>query len=275
MVSIYSGLLNLNFVFKEKYTIDDLLQIMTVLRSPEGCPWDREQTHESIRQCLLEETYEVAEAIDNSDTDLLCEELGDLLLQITLHSEMEREKETFDFSDVVDGVCKKMIVRHPHVFGDVSAETSEQVLQNWDEIKKQTKGQKSQSESMKSISVAMPALMRSQKIQQKAAKVGFDWNDVSGALEKLREEVNELEESIAEGDCAHMSEELGDVMFAAVNVARFIDVSAEKALSDANQKFVNRFSAVEKLAEERKIYMKSASLEELDALWDEVKKNQG
>lgn len=264
----------MNFEFKEKYTIDDLLQIMTILRSPGGCPWDREQTHQSIRQCLLEETYEVAEAIDNSDTDLLCEELGDLLLQITLHSEMEREAGRFDFSDVADGVCKKMILRHPHVFGDVQADTSEQVLKNWDEIKKVTKGQKSQSDAMKSISPALPALMRSQKIQQKAAKTGFDWPDVNGAIEKLHEEVGELEDAVKEGDSAHMHEELGDVLFCAVNIARFIDTSAEKALSDANVKFLNRFTDMERIAAERKIDMSSASLQELDALWDEAKKIQ-
>lgn len=190
----------MEFKKKDKYSMDDLLQIMKILRAPGGCPWDREQTHQSIRNCFIEETYEAIEAIDTEDPILLQEELGDVLLQVLFHSEIEQEEGRFDFSDVVDGEAKKMVERHPHVFGSVTVDGTEDVLTNWDAIKKKTKDQKTQTEVLQSVSKALPALMRSQKVQQKAAKVGFDWPDVSGALAKVEEETVELREAIrAEG----------------------------------------------------------------------------
>lgn len=266
---------DLQFVFKEKYSIDDLLDIMRLLRSENGCPWDREQDHHSIRTNLIEETYEVLDAIDHEDTENLREELGDLLLQIVFHSRMEEEAGAFSFGDVTDEICKKLIIRHPHVFGTVEANTAEQVLTNWDSIKRATKGQKSTTEAIESIPRCFPALMRSTKVQHKASKAGFDWPDVSGAMEKVREETLELEAAIKNADSENSFEELGDLLFAVVNVSRFIGVDAEHSLSCACDKFAARFAACEKMAEERGIDMRSSSLEELDKLWDESKKHTG
>ena len=182
----------MNFTEKENYNFNDLVEIVKILRAPDGCPWDREQTHKSIRSNFIEETYEAVEAIDTDDLDLLKEELGDVLLQVALHAEIESEQGTFDINDVCDGICKKLIIRHPHVFGDVNADTTEKVLKNWDAIKMKTKSQKTQTQAILSVSRALPSLMRSTKIQQKAAKVGFDWENVNGALDKLFEECEEL-----------------------------------------------------------------------------------
>ncbi len=261
----------LDFRFKEKYNIDDLLEIMKILRSPDGCPWDREQDHKSIKKSLIEETYEVIEAINKEDNELLCEELGDVLLQVVFHSQMANEKGNFNFADVTDGICKKLIERHPHVFGDVKADTSDQVLVNWEQIKSKSKNRKTQTDKMLSVPRELPALMRSTKLQEKAAKVGFDWQSVDGALEKIDEEKKELEAAIKAGDKKNIEEELGDLLFSAVNVSRFVGVDAEEALTASADKFLERFSVVEKLAEERNIEMPNASLEELDKLWEEAK----
>ena len=261
----------MNFVQKSNYDFNDLIEIVKVLRAPGGCPWDREQTHKSIRSNFIEETYEAVEAIDTDDLDLLKEELGDVLLQVALHSEMESEKGTFSINDVCDGICKKLIIRHPHVFANVNADTTEQVLKNWDAIKMQTKSQKTQTQAMESVSKALPSLMRSTKIQQKAAKAGFDWDSVDGALDKLYEECDELKQAIKNNDVENQREERGDVLFSAVNVARFLKIDSEHDLYDACDKFTTRFSNVEKLALERGIDIKTASLTELDSLWDEVK----
>lgn len=261
----------MDFEFKSQYNFDDLIKIVRVLRAPGGCPWDREQTHKSIRANFIEETYEAIEAIDTEDIELLKEELGDVMLQVAMHAEMEHEQGTFDINDVIDGVCKKLVVRHPHVFGDLSAENTNEALSNWDAVKMQTKSQKTQTEAMQSVSRALPSLMRSAKIQGKAAKVGFDWESVDGALDKLYEECDELKEAIRNNDKANQREELGDVLFSAVNVAHFLDIDSEHALYDACDKFTDRFSKVEQLACERGIDMKTASISELDSLWDEVK----
>ena len=261
-----------NFNFKERYDVNDLIDIVKILRSPGGCPWDIEQDHKSIRRDFLEETYEVIEAINKEDRDGLLEELGDVLLQVVFHTQIEREKNSFDLNDVADGVCKKMIERHPHVFGNVNAETSEQVLENWDVIKKQTKQQKSQTESMLSIPREFPALMRADKVQKKAAKVGFDWDSVEGAFDKVSEELEELKEAVTMGVVENANEELGDLLFSVVNVSRFISVDSEEALTKATDKFIDRFSKVEKMAEEKGINMKETELSELDKLWDEAKK---
>lgn len=262
-----------DFKQKECYNNEDLIEIIRLLRAPGGCPWDAEQTHESIKKNLIEETYEVIEAINKDDKAALCEELGDLMMQIALHSQMEAEAGVFDMNDVADGVCKKLVERHPHVFGEVAISGVDDVLTNWDAIKRKTKGQKTTTESMISVPRELPALMRATKLQKKAADVGFDWPDVDGALDKLSEEIDELRAAIAANDKPNISEELGDVLFSAVNVSRFIKVDAEEALTDASDKFLERFTQVEALANERKIDMKSSSLEQLDALWDEVKAN--
>lgn len=259
------------FEFKQKYGFDDLVKIVRVLRSPGGCPWDREQTHKSIRANFIEETYEAVEAIDTDDTELLREELGDVMLQVALHSQIESEKGTFDINDVADEVCKKLIVRHPHVFGDIKADTTGEVLKNWDEIKKRTKGQKSQTEVIESVSRALPALMRSCKVQQKAAKSGFDWTSVAGAVTKVHEELGELEAEIASGDKDACFNELGDLLFAVVNIARFIGAEPEGALTVSCDKFIRRFALCEKFAAEEKRELRSMNEQELDALWCRAK----
>ena len=260
---------------KPRYGFDDLVEIVKILRAPGGCPWDMAQTHKSIRSNFIEETYEAIEAIDTGDTDLLREELGDVLLQVALHAEMERETGGFDMDDVCDGICRKLIIRHPHVFGDKSAGDEAQALQNWNEVKMRTKRQKTQTEAMLSVSRALPSLMRSEKIQRKAAKCGFDWDSADGALDKVYEEYCELKEAIDSGDAIHREEELGDLLFAVVNVSRFIGVDSEKALYFACEKFIRRFSRVEQLAAERGIDMKSSDLKQLDSLWNEVKETDG
>ena len=260
-----------DFEFKDSYDVRDLVEIMRILRAPGGCPWDAEQTHESIKKNLIEETYEVIEAINKIDKELLCEELGDLLMQVVFHAQMERESGEFDFDAVSDGVCKKLIERHPHVFGEVSISGVDDVMTNWDAIKRKSKGQKSTTESMLSVPRELPALMRATKLQKKAADVGFDWDDVSGALDKLEEEISELRQAIDNKDSANISEELGDVLFSAVNVSRFVKTDAEEALTASSDKFLSRFTEVEKLAKERNIDMKSARIDELDKLWDEAK----
>lgn len=261
-----------NFKFKENYGIDDLLRIMEILRGPGGCPWDAEQNHESIKKSFIEETYEVIEAINKKDKDLLQEELGDVLLQVVFHAEMEKEIGSFDFSDVADGICKKLIERHPHVFGEVKVNGTDEVLSNWDDIKRKSKGQKTQGSSMMKVPRELPALMRAQKIQSKAKKAGFDWDDMSGAFDALESEIKELKEAVNSKNSDAIEDEFGDVLFSCVNIARFVDVDSEEALTRANDKFMSRFLVVEKLAEERNIDMKCTPIEELDKLWDEAKK---
>lgn len=261
----------MEFKQKESYSFYDLVNIMKLLRAPGGCPWDIEQTHKSIRQNFIEETYEVIEAIDAEDKELLKEELGDVLLQVVFHAEIEEEKNSFNIDDVADGICKKLIIRHPHVFGDVKADTSEKVLKNWDDIKMKTKSQSEQSEAMDSVARSLPSLMRSQKIQQKAAKIGFDWKDIDGALAKLDEEIAEVKEAVTSGDTDAVEEEIGDVLFSAVNVSRFAKVDPEKALYNACEKFISRFKAMEKIASGRGINIRDANLNQLDDLWNQAK----
>lgn len=260
------------FVLKDKYNIDDLVAIIKVLRAPGGCPWDREQTHESIKKNFIEETYEVVEAINKQSTDMLREELGDVLLQIVLHSEMESENGNFSFDDVVNDIVQKLVVRHPHVFGEVVANNTAEALNSWDAVKLKTKGQKNQTESMLSVPRELPALMRAQNIQHKAAKIGFDWDNVGGAVDKLYEEIDELKTAMEQGKRFDIEDEFGDVLFSCVNIARFIDVDSEEALTASTDKFMSRFSLVEQMASEQGIDMKSSSIEELDRLWDKAKK---
>lgn len=262
-----------SFEFKEKYNVYDLVDIIRILRSENGCPWDIKQTHESIKKNLIEETYETIEAINKKDPDMLREELGDVLMQVVFHAQMETEKGVFNIDDVADENCKKLIERHPHVFGEVNVNGVDDVLTNWDAIKRKTKGQKSTSEAIDSIPRELPALMRATKVQQKAAKAGFDWDEVNGALDKLSEEIEELKAAVANGDKANINEELGDVLFSAVNVSRFVDTDAEESLTDATDKFVGRFKTVEALAAERGIDMKESDIATLDRLWDEAKHN--
>ena len=261
----------MDFQYKETYTISDLLVIMKLLRAPDGCPWDRVQTHESIRQNFIEETYEVVEAIDKADYDLMREELGDVLMQVIFHSVMEEEAGRFTFDDVCDEVCKKLIIRHPHVFGNVNAETPDEVLRNWDAIKMQTKSQKKVADSVDDVAKSLPALMRAQKVQKRSAKSGMDFKDAEDAARKIPEELGELREAVAADDKDRLTEELGDLLFSVVNVARFVGVDAEEALTKSTDKFSRRFRMVEDLAAERGIDMKTAPMSLIDSLWEEIK----
>ncbi len=262
----------MDFEFKERYDFDDLVEVVRCLRLPDGCPWDKEQTHKSIRQDFIEETYEVIEAIDNDDVSLLREELGDVLLQVVFHAQIEREKGTFDIHDVANDICQKMIIRHPHVFGDVTADTTDKVLDNWDKIKMKTKSQTTQAESMDSIARSLPSLIRAAKMQKKAAKVGFDFECLDDAAAKVSEELNEVKAACESADENAKAEEIGDLLFSVVNVARFAGVDSEKALYDACEKFLARFTAMEKSAELKGVDLKDLSLSELDSLWNEAKK---
>ncbi len=259
------------FEFKENYDFYDLMRIMKALRGEGGCPWDAEQTHESIKKDFIEETYEVIEAINKKDPELLCEELGDVLLQVAFHAEMEQEKNVFTIDQVTDGICKKLIERHPHVFGEVEVSGVGDVLSNWDTIKRKTKGQKTQAEAMQFVPRELPALMRATKIQGKAKKAGFDWDNIDDVFAKLDEEICELKEAYKSGVKKDIEEELGDVLFTVVNLSRFLDCDAEESLTLSNDKFISRYTKVENLAKERNIDMKNASLEELDKLWEEIK----
>lgn len=260
-----------DFILKDKYNIDDLLHIMELLRGPGGCPWDAEQTHESIRSSFIEETYEVIEAINKNDKELLQEELGDALLQVVFHAQIEKEIGCFDFDDVTDGICKKLIERHPHVFGEVNVNSTDEVLSNWDDIKRKSKGQKTQGSSMLKVPKELPALMRAQKIQSKAKKAGFDWDNIDGAFESLYSELDELKEAIKNGEALSVKDEMGDLLFSCVNIARFLNVDSEEALTQSNEKFISRYVVVEKLAQERNIDMKNTPIEKLDELWIEAK----
>ncbi len=263
----------MEFERKQIYTMDDLLKIMELLRSPEGCPWDRAQTHKSVRANFIEETYEAIEAIDTEDRALLQEELGDVLLQVVLHSQIEKEEGGFTFEEVVNDVAQKLVYRHPHVFGSVTANNETEALKSWDDAKKASKDQKTHTDVLKSVSRALPALIRSEKVQKKAAKAGFDWPNAEGAMEKVAEELAEVRQAAAGSEEERM-EEVGDLLFAVVNVARFLHAEPEEALTRSCDKFIRRFEAVEKMALARGVNMESASLEELDALWDEAKREE-
>ena len=258
-----------NFELKSRYDYEDLLRVIHILRSPGGCPWDQEQTHQSIRREFLEESYEAVEAIDTGDVALLREELGDVLMQVVFHADIEADAGRFTMADVVDEITKKMIYRHPHVFADVQADNTEQVLVNWEQLKQTEKGQKTATDTLDSVARTLPQLWRAEKIQKKAAKAGFDWADISGALDKLEEETAELREAVASG--SGVEEELGDVLFAAVKVARFAGVDPEVALSATCEKFIRRFRAVEEAVTARGAAMKDLPLEELTALWNQAK----
>ncbi len=261
------------FEFKEKYGIEDLVQIIRLLRGEGGCPWDMQQTHQSIRNNVIEEAYEVADAVDTDDKAALCEELGDLLMQVVFHARMAEEADHFDFDTVADGVCQKLVHRHPHVFGTVQADTVGQVLDNWDAIKMEEKNQQSYTDTLLSVPRAFPGIMRAAKVQKRAAKVGFDWPDSQGAWDKLNEEIAEVREAERSGDAKAIEDEVGDLLFSVVNITRFLKVDGEEAIARATDKFISRFQGIEQLAVSRGLNLKELTLEEMDALWDEVKQN--
>ncbi len=257
---------------KDKYTFEDLQEIMERLRSPEGCPWDREQTHESLKRHMLEETYEALEAIEAADDEMMKEELGDVLLQIVFHGRIAEEDNRFDTSDIVDGICRKLIERHTHVFGEDIAEDPEAVLKNWDRIKNKSKGFTSHTEKINAIPKTYPALLRSLKIQEKAAKAGFDWVEVDGAIEKTMEEIGEFMEAYRSRDRHSMKNEMGDLFFSLVNVCRFMDIEPEITLQETSDRFIRRFAYIEKNVQKAGKEMENMTLDELDEFWDKAKK---
>jgi tetrapyrrole methylase family protein/MazG family protein len=246
------------------------VEIIKALRDPDtGCPWDLKQTHQTLRKYVLEEAYEVADAIDRDDPFELCDELGDLLLQIVLHAQIGSEEGTFDIYEVIRSVSDKMIRRHPHVFGGgMEAETAEQVVQNWQEIKAQEKEEKGEAPQsiLDDVPRSLPALTAALKLQKKAAKAGFDWDDISDVYQKVKEEINELQETNDKSD------EFGDLLFAMINLARFLDVDPEESLARTNQKFRARFSYIEQRLREQGKSLEQSTLEEMDRLWNEAKK---
>lgn len=258
-----------NLITKNNYTFADLISILQTLRAPGGCPWDREQTHQSIRNSFIEEVYEAVDAIDRADMAGLCEELGDVLLQVVFHAQLAQESGAFDMDAVCDGICKKLIYRHPHVFADTTAETSAQVLDNWDKLKRKEKHQNSFTETLNSVPSAFPSLMRAQKVQKRAAKAGFDWQDISGPFAKISEELDELHSAVAGN--TNTEEELGDLLFSVVNVARFLNFDAEQALAKATDKFITRFAQVESVVMQSGRTLDQVSAKELDTIWNSVK----
>lgn len=247
-----------------------LREIIAVLRGPNGCPWDKEQTHESLKKYLIEETYEVIEAIESGDIDHLVEELGDVLLQVMLHAQIGEDEGYFAIEDVIEALSTKMIRRHPHVFGNRVVEDSEEVLRNWQEIKKQEKGE-TETSLLDGISMSMPNLLRAYEIQKKAAKVGFDWQEITPALEKVKEELEEFENEIKTASLVNAKKEFGDILFAFVNVARFLKIHPEEALFETNEKFIRRFRYIEEKVKNSEKPIEDHSLEELDRFWDEAK----
>ncbi|MGI6734128.1 MAG: nucleoside triphosphate pyrophosphohydrolase [Anaerovoracaceae bacterium] len=253
--------------------IERLQKVISLLRSENGCPWDKAQTHESLKVCLVEEAYEVSEAIDNLDWDNLEEELGDVLLQVVFHGDLGQAEGIFDLRSIANRVCEKMIRRHPHVFSNIRAESIDTALEKWENMKKKEKPS-TLTESMRDIPKALPALRKSMKIQSKAAEVGFDWDDVAPAFEKIREETQELTEAYQEGDFGKVRDELGDLLFAVVNVARFLKIDPEDALNFTSQRFIKRFSFIEEAARAEGRRLESMALSEMDKLWEEAKKRE-
>lgn len=260
------------FKKKDRYDIEDLLEIVKLLRGEGGCPWDREQTHASIKTDFIEETYEVVEAIELEDTALLKEELGDVLLQVVFHCSIEEDSDSFAFGDVCNDICKKLIVRHPHVFGDTLVNSTEDVLKNWDSIKMETKGQETYTDTLKSVASSLPALMRAQKVGKRAMRAGMDFKCPEDAAACISAEKAELDAAVASGDRQSIEEEIGDVLFSCVNAARHLGIDAELALKASTEKFIQRFSKTEELIALDSLDMKELPIEELDVYWEKAKK---
>jgi len=264
--------------FQEKYDIYDLLDIMKALRAEDGCPWDREQTHKTLEKYLIEESYELVDAIEKEAEDKMVEELGDVLLQVVFHSQIAAERGTFDFGEVVDRICKKMIWRHPHVFGEEKVKNSQEVLDKWEKLKweekkREEKELNSYTDVLRDVPRYVPALMRSFKVQEKASRVGFDWDRVEEAFSKIYEELEELKEVYKGENKEKIKEEIGDLIFAVVNVARFLDVDPEQATHQTVEKFIERFSYVEREARKKGMKLENMTLSDMDALWNEAKAN--
>ncbi|ABQ27420.1 nucleoside triphosphate pyrophosphohydrolase [Geotalea uraniireducens] len=256
---------------EEKKGFDRLMEIMRKLRAPGGCPWDAEQTHASLKRYLLEESYEVIEAIDAGSPEMLKEELGDLMLQPVFHAAIAEERGEFTMDDVLDTINEKLIRRHPHVFGEQVVKSAEEQVANWERIKKAEKGAERKS-ALSGVPPELPALMKAQKITEKAARVGFDWEHTDQVFAKVLEELHEFEETLTEGNQERMEAELGDLLFAIVNLGRFLSLDPEEALRKTITRFARRFAFVEDTLHARGIHMQEASLAEMDKLWEEAKR---
>lgn len=248
-----------------------LVSIMERLRGPEGCPWDLKQDHDSLRPYLIEETYEVLERIETKDITGLCEELGDLLLQVVFHAQVAKEERNFEIGDIIYSISEKMIRRHPHVFGAEDLSTANDVLKKWKEIKASEKSKRVEEDSILEVTAGLPALMEAQKVQEQVAEVGFDWPEIEGAIEKLEEELKEFKVALVEAEAVSIKEELGDVLFAIVNVGRFLDLNLELVLRDATQKFRERFKYIESEVKGNNNKLQDMSLDKLESLWQEAK----
>jgi tetrapyrrole methylase family protein/MazG family protein len=256
---------------KKRYSFKDLLWVTNKLRAEDGCPWDREQNHETLKKFMIEECYEVLDAIDRDDMEGLCEELGDVLFQVVFHSQIGKEFGEFDIQEVIQGITNKMISRHTHVFGNDKCSTSEEVIDTWDKNKKIEKSITSHTEALKSIPNNLPALMRSFKLQEKAAKVGFDWDDVEGPINKVHEELNEFLEVYKSKDYGKIIEEMGDLLFSTVNVCKFMGIDPEEALNKTCNKFIHRFEFMEKESDKIGKKLEKMTLPEMDILWNNAK----
>ncbi|MEY8368928.1 nucleoside triphosphate pyrophosphohydrolase [Anaerovoracaceae bacterium 42-11] len=254
----------------EAEALSRLVEIVKVLRKE--CPWDREQTHETLTKCMLEEAYEAVDAILEQDTANLREELGDVLLQVVFHSNLSENEGDFTLADVINEECDKMIRRHPHIFLEENAKTIDKALEKWENMKSQEHEEHRYTDRLTRVPKALPALIRSSKVQSKAAKIGFDWQDASGPFDKIQEEFEELSEAYRDEDEAQIAEEFGDLLFSMVNASRFLRVNPEEALNQATAKFVKRFDCMEKIAEAGGRDLGEMSLEEMDRLWLEAKK---
>lgn len=252
-----------------KRPIDELLEIMATLRGPEGCPWDKEQTHESLKPYVVEEAYELVEAVDGGENGEIREELGDLLLQIIFHSQIAAETGSFDFDDVIRGINEKLLRRHPHVFGDEKAVDEVEALKNWERIKVETEGKKKTKRHP-----GTPILHRALRMQEKAVSLGFDWEETSQLFEKLEEEINEVREAVASGDREEITEEIGDLLFMAVNLSRFLDIHPEDALERSLRKFGKRFRTMEEMAAKGERSLEEMNLDEMEKYWERAKKNE-
>ena len=254
-----------------KDLFDKLVQVVATLRGENGCPWDLEQTHETLKGDLIEESYEVIEAVDAKDATKLQEELGDLLMQVMLHAQIAKDDGNFSINEVIQSITEKLIRRHPHVFGGVEVGDAEEVLANWEAIKRQESGYEDRKSVLDGIPNMLPSLLRAQKIQRRAARVGFDWDHISDVLPKLEEEIREIKACIESGDQENIEMEVGDLLFSVVNLCRFLDVQAEEALRKANRKFINRFKAMEIELERRGKTFADYDLTGLDEIWEEAK----
>ena len=254
----------------EPKRFEELVALMMKLRAPGGCPWDREQTLETLRPFVIEEAYEVVEAIDSGNRDSLREELGDLLLQSVFIAEVAREEGTFDIGDVIGSIHHKLVRRHPHVFADFVAKDADAVLSNWEKLKSREREAKDQG-VLSGVPVSLPALLKAHRLTEKAARVGFDWEKTSEIFDKIEEEVTELREAVERGERSHIEDELGDLLFALVNIARRMGIDSENALQQTNRKFTRRFEHIESSLRQKGRTVDSASLAEMDELWNEAK----